>query len=121
MRKNHGYETDPKTKKLPDGTILIGPYSEGPFTYTDRFRNFTDPDGSEIFHGFELMEENGVSLWRRDYGGTGDSRFYKFLKENLYYFTKTFLSLCKRISKCRKIKCGRIRDDFFAFFEENDR
>jgi len=71
-REKCSYETVGETGEtsLPDGTKLIGPYTAGQLSYTDRYNGF------EWFTGREEITEGGKLVWERKYeGGVVDDRF----------------------------------------------
>lgn len=87
-REEFSYESGASEARLPDGTRLIGPYTEGTLAYTDKYRGF------ERFEGQEEISENGKVVWFRKYEGGIKGRNHKSKKaaEKLYSFLKKALA-----------------------------
>jgi Domain of unknown function (DUF5680) len=94
---NSSYASLGNVKRItqPDGTKVIGPYTNGGFTYVDKY---TDK-GLNEFRGTEEVLLGERQIWKREYKGTisdpahateeNSKELYEFLKEALREGMKT--------------------------------
>jgi hypothetical protein len=81
--KAHGYASGVESRihKLPDGGLEIGPYIDGPFSYSDRWH------GETSFSGEEVALHQGKPVWGMNFYGVtakdAPAEFPKFHKSAL--------------------------------------
>ncbi len=80
--------SEEKTNWSPDGTKIVGEFTQGNLSYTDSYNGF------ENFSGKEVLIHNGKPVWTRFYkGGVLDKTLTKTEIEDIYTFLKK--ALCK--------------------------
>jgi hypothetical protein len=87
-----------KQTKLPDGTRVIGPYTNGELTYIDIYKGF------ESFEGVEKVLLNKKIIWKRNYIGGLIDKTQKSKTEmaKLYEFLKMALRNCPKDKPFRR-------------------
>lgn len=64
-RRKYSYDVGAKETKLANGTVLIGPYTNGSLSYGDTYREV----GPFSFEGDEYVREGNTAVWHRKYWG----------------------------------------------------
>jgi hypothetical protein len=99
-RSRCSYETlgEAGETTLPDGTKVIGPYTEGNLTYVDTYKGF------DWFKGREEIRQGKTVLWLREYEGgiTDNAHKDKESTRSLYGILKNALRQCPKDSPFRR-------------------